>query len=180
MSTGHPLTEEQVSFIRRNFGNMTNQELADAAGCSKSAVCNVQKRFHLRKSAEHYHDAAIKAGKASSEARGGKALGITPEIIEKRVASYRKTFREEQVRYKWGFPQQTKIRVRKSPKPKIGQRSYLKSLGYILDEANCIAYYTDSTTRAVRMERNWSKKVKQYYHFKPYPEEQHGLEIHER
>lgn len=119
----------------------------------------------------------VKAGKASSIARGGdNSACYTPEAIAKRVANYKKTFREEQVRRKWGVHQLTKIKVLRQPKQKISQRSYLKHLGYVLDEQNCIAYWTDETTRAVKMERDWSKKIHQYYKFKPLYENEHQRE----
>lgn len=176
MSIGHPLTEEQVEFIRRNFANMRNQDLADAVGVSKSAVCNVQARYGLRKSKEHNSAMGAKAGRASNVARGGVAINITPEVIRKRVESYRKTYREERARWTFGLPLRTKIHVRLQPRRKCSQRSYLKKLGYILDEANNIAYYTESTTRAVRMERNWDGK-RNYYKFVPYPAPHESQEI---
>lgn len=171
MSIGHPMTDEQLAFILEHFANMRNQDISDAIGLSRSAICRVQKTYGLRKSKEHNHNMGVKAGKASSAARGGKALGITPEVVAKRVESYRRTFREERARAVFGLPQKTKIRVKKQPKRKCSQRSYLKSLGYILDEPNCVAYYTESTTRATRMERNWDKK-RNYYKFRPYEEHQ--------
>lgn len=171
MCFGKPLTEEQVLFIRRNFADMRNQDIADAVGVSKSTVSKVQREFHLRKSPEQRLKMLAKAGKASAEARGGQHPDITPDVIARRVASYKRTFREELIRVKWGLEQRTKIRVRKEPKGKRRQRSYLKSLGYILDEANCVAYYTPETTRAVKMERDWSKLFHQYYKFKPYEDE---------
>lgn len=112
----------------------------------------------------------VKAGKASAVARNGdNSCCYTPEAIAKRVETYKKTFREEQVRRKWGVHQLTKIKVLQQPKAKCSQRYYLKHLGYILDEPNCVAYYTDETTRAVKMERGWSKRIHNYYKFKPYP-----------
>ena len=171
MCTGHPLTEEQILFIRKNFADMRNQDIADALGVSKSAVSNIQKRFHLRKSPEQKRRMLVLAGKASAVARDNRPLNITPEVIAKRVESYKKTFREEQVRRKWGLLQRTKIKVLRQPKQKCSQRSYLKSLGYILDEKKCVAYYTEDTIRAVRMEKDWSKKIHQYYKFLPYEDE---------
>ena len=171
MGTGRPLTEEQVLFIRRNFADMKNQDIADALGVSKAAVSRVQKQFRLRKSPEQTHRMMVIAGRASAKARDYRPLNITPEVIAKRVASYRKTFREEQIRTKWGLEQLTRLHVRQQPKQKRSQRSYLKQMGYIIDEQNCIAYYTPETTRAVRMEADWSKKVHQYYKFKPYEDE---------
>jgi len=167
MPIGKPLTEEQIAFIRRNFATMRNQDIANALGISRSGVTNVQKIYHLRKSPEFASYLAVKAGKASNIARGGKALNITPEVIEKRVATYRRTLREERARVTFGLPQKTKAKVKRQPRRKCSQRAYLKKLGYILDEPNCVAYYTDNTTRAVRMERNWDGK-RNYYKFKPY------------
>jgi hypothetical protein len=59
------------------------------------------------------------------------------------------------------------MRVRQEPRAKRHQRSYLKSLGYILDEPNCVADYTPETTRVEKMERGWSKRIHNYYTFKP-------------
>ncbi len=168
MSTGHPLTEEQILFIRKNFANMRNQDIADALGISKSGVCRVQSLYGLRKSKEHNTRMAKKAGHASSVSRGGVALGITPEVIAKRVETYKHTLAVDRARRNWGLPQLTKAHVLRQPKQKRSQRCYLKSLGYILDEKNLIAYYTAETTRATVMERGNRKGVKYYYKFKPY------------
>lgn len=165
------MTEEQILFIRRNFADMRNQDIADALGVSKSAVSRIQKEFHLRKSPEQRRRMLAKAWLASVLTMGNKPLNITPEVIEKRVAHYKKTFREEQIRVKWGLEQLTKMRVRQEPRAKRHQRSYLKSLGYILDEPNCVAYYTPETTRAEKMERGWSKRIHNYYTFKPIEDE---------
>lgn len=174
---GKPLTKEQVAEVRRLFPDHTKQEIREMTGFGLSTIDRIQARFHLRKSQEHLHNMGVRAGKASSIARGGdNSACYTPEAIAKRVASYKRTFREEQVRRSWGIRQLTKIKVLRQPKQKVSQRSYLKSLGYILDEQNCIAYYTEETTRAVKMERNWSKRIHQYYKFKPYYEDEHQRE----
>ena len=171
-----PLTQEQIDLVRRLFPNHTKPELKELTGLGLSTIDRIQARYHLRKSPEHIHGMAVKAGRASNIARGGdNSCCYTPEVIAKRVESYKKTFREEQVRRRWGVHQLTKIKVLRQPKQKVSQRSYLKKLGYILDETNNIAYWTEETTRAVKMERDWSKKIHQYYKFKPY---QDGLEIH--
>ena len=175
MCFGHPLSEEQIAFVRKHFSDMRNQDLADAAGISKSSVSKIQKAFHLRKSPEQMNRMLAKAGRASVAVRDNRHIILTPEIIEKRVASYKKTFREELIRTKWGLEQLTKMKVRQEPRKKRRQRSYLKQLGYVLDEPNCTAYWTDNTTRAVRMEQYTDKKC--YYKFKPlYENEQHQRE----
>ena len=168
-----PLTQEQIDEVRRIFPHYTKQEIREMTGRGLSTIDRIQARYHLRKSPEHIHDMGVKAGKASNIARGGdNSCCYTPEVIAKRVESYKKTFREEQVRRKWGVHQLTKIKVLQQPKQKVSQRSYLKKLGYILDETNNIAYWTEETTRAVKMERDWSKKIHQYYKFMPYAEHQ--------
>lgn len=168
-----PLTKEQIAEVRRLFPNHTKTEIRERTGLGLSTIDRIQARFHLRKSPEHIHNMGVKAGRASSIARGGDNSSChTPEAIAKRVESYKRTFREEQVRRRWGIHQLTKIKVLRQPKQKVSQRSYLKQLGYILDEQNCIAYWTESTTRAIKMERDWSKKVHQYYKFMPYAEHQ--------
>lgn len=165
-----PLTKEQIDEVRRLFPDHTKQEIREMTGRGLSSIDRIQARFHLRKSPEHIHNMGVKAGKASNIARGGdNSACCTPEAIAKRVESYKKTFRAEQARRKWGIHQLTKIKVLKQPKEKCSQRYYLKHLGYILDEKNCVAYYTDETTRAVKMERGWSKRIHNYYKFKPYP-----------
>lgn len=167
-----PLTQEQIDLVRRLFPNHTKPELKAITGLGLSSIDRIQARYGLRKSPEHIHGMAVKAGKASAKARDYEPIHFTPEMLARRSATYRKTFREEQIRRKWGVHQLTKIKVLRQPKQKVSQRSYLKKLGYILDEPNCIAYWTEETTRAVKMERDWSKKVHQYYKFKPYAEHQ--------
>ena len=87
-------------------------------------------------------------------------------------AKRNQTIREEKARIAFGLPQRTKMRLIHQPRPKIDQRHYLKRLGYIIDEQDNIAYYTDTTKRAVRMEAGGKKKS--YFKFKRYeqPSEQ--------
>jgi len=162
------MTKEQIAFIRKNFSDMRNIDLAAAAGVSKSSVCRVQRMYHLRKSEAHNTLMGRKAGLASNESRGGVALNITPEVIAKRVETLKKTIRLERARVLFGLEQKTRLKVRKEPRPKRRQRCYLKQHGYIVDEQNNIAYWTESTVRAPIMEKG--KRNRQYYKFKPISE----------
>lgn len=160
------ITDEQIEFVRRNFANMRNIDLAEQAGVSLSTVCRIQGWYHLRKSREHNTRMGKKAGYASLEARGGaQVCEFTPEMIAKRVASYKKRVREERARVAFGLEQRTGIRVRKQPRPKRRQRCYLKQHGYIIDDVNIIAYWTDETERCPVMEKG--NRNRQYYKFKP-------------
>ena len=166
-----PMTPEQIAFIRRNFANMRNCDLAEQAGLSESSVCRVQQMYRLRKSAEHNTRMGRKAGLASLEARGGAQIcEFTPEIIAKRIASYKQTLREERARVLFGLNQKTRMKVKKEPRPKRRQRCYLKAHGYIIDKENNIAYWTEQTERAPIMEKG--NRNRQYYKFRPYEKPQ--------
>ena len=164
MSFQRTITDEQVLYIRKHFKNEKNQALADAVGVSRSTVTRIQQQYHLSKSPEYNHERLVRAGKASVVSRENKTLGLTPESIVKRIASYKKTFREERARATFGLPQRTKMKVNRQPTKKCHHRSYLKQLGYILDEENVIAYWTDDTVRAVKLEA----QPRLYYKFLPY------------
>ena len=168
MGTGHPLTEEQVLYIRKHYRDTTNKALAALVGCSRSTVCSIQRRYGLSKSEDHTHLMAVSSGHASAEARGGIALAeYTPEMIDRRTETYKKTFREERARIAFGLPRKTRIKASRQPKAKCDQRCYLKRLGYILDEREQVAYWTPQTKRS----RDIESRKKAYYKFKPYENE---------
>jgi len=165
MPTGHPLTEEQVLYVRRHFKDTTNRALAALVGCSTSTVSVIQRKYGLSKSEDHTHMMAVMAGTASLDARGGAALAeYTPEMIERRTATYKQHFREERARIAFGIPQKTKMKVSRQPRRKCDHRSYLKRLGYIIDDYNLIAYWTEETHRATVLEA----RPRQFYKFMPY------------
>lgn len=172
MPSGRKVTSEQLQFVIEHFANMTNYELCDATGLSRTTICRIQFKYKLRKSAEHYHNMGVRAGKASDKARGGKWPGMCQEVIDRRAATYRKTFQTEDLRYRWGLEQRTKIRLKKEPRRKHDQRVRLEKFGYIIDETNLVAYYTPGTHRATRLEavpRGTTKgSIKSYYDFRPY------------
>ena len=165
MGTGHPLTEEQVLYIRRHYKDTTNRALAALVGCARSTVCAIKKRYALSKSEEHAHLLAVQGGAASAEARGGIALAeYTPEMIERRTETYKRRFREEKARKAFGIPQKTRMKVARQPRRKCDHRAYLKRLGYIIDDENLIAYWTEETHRATVLEA----RPRQFYKFMPY------------
>lgn len=169
------ITEEQIEFVRKNFSDMTKGELAAAAGVSWTTVDRIQARYHLRKSSEHLHNMGVRAGKASSVSRGGKFIGNqTPEAIAKRSATYKETYRTEDMRVRWGLKQLTKIKLKHGCKRQQDQRWYLRQLGYIISDSERVAYYTDATRRATRLEKlsRGEKRgfMRCYYEFRQYQE----------
>ena len=88
------------------------------------------------------------------------------ERIQHAVEGRRRTYLNEKMRVMRGLPQQTKLKIRSQPRQLILDRSYLKSRGYILDEEKMVAYWTNTTRRAPRIE---SRPVR-YYSFAKYEE----------
>ena len=175
MSKGKKISQEIIDYVRRNFADKTGYELVAETGLSKSTINRIQARYKLRKSKAHLHDVGVRAGKASNIARGGDSPACyTPEAKAKRVATYKETLRKEEMRVKWGLTQKTKIRLRHGPKSKADQKSYLNKKGYVIDENKLIAYYTEETKRAKRLEKcprgMRIGNMRAYYSFKPYGE----------
>ena len=165
------LPVEVVAYVIEHFKDTDNMTLASEAGCSPSSVNHIQRRFNLKKTKEHLHSEYSKSGKKTMELYGTPP--ITREAIQRRADTFNRMYREEKARFTFGLPKRTNIRVRREPRAKQQQRSYLRSLGYIIDGNNNIAYWTPETKRAVRMEAYTKKKC--YYKFKPY-EYQHQRE----
>lgn len=170
---GKRLTEEQINAVIRLFPNHTKNEIHELTGVGFSSIDRIQAGYGLRKSPEHLHNMGVRAGKASNIARGGDSSACyTPEAIAKRVATYKKTYQIEDMRVRWGFEQRTKIRLKHGLKQAQDQAWYLRSLGYIIDGKNFIAYWTAETHRAARLESlgrgNARGPIHCYYDFKPY------------
>ena len=102
----------------------------------------------------------FKAGVTSVERLGKRR---ERKRIERSAESRRKTFREEKARALFGVPRRTGLRVVREPRGKTCQRWYLRKRGYIIDEANLIAYWTDETRRATILE----KRPRRWYWFRP-------------
>ena len=173
MPVGHRLTREQVDYIRDNFSDKTNYQLCEETGLSRSTIYRVQRIYNLHKYDEHIHNMGVRAGKASDLARGGIPINTnTPECIAKRVASYKKRVYIENLRYKYGLEQKTKIRIMKVCRRASSQRNNLLRRGYIIDDVNKVAYWTPETQRTTRLERlkrgETKGHYKSFYDFMPY------------
>lgn len=194
MSKKIVLTPEQEQYLRDNYATVIHHTLCKHLGVSVRTLVRMakarglvkdmeaiegQKRERISAALQHLSRIGkIKCsgpenGKATRFKNGFRAKELFgeekfAEMHRKAAEARRKTLREERARVSFGLPQKTKLRVKRQPRRKIYQRYYLKRLGYILDEANNIAYYTDATHRATVLEL----RPKRFYTFKPYAEHQ--------
>ena len=76
------------------------------------------------------------------------------ERIRKSAASRKATRLNEVIRIRRGLPQLTRLRLRPLPKEAYVERYYLLKRGYILDDAQLVAYWTPDTLRCPRKEAN--------------------------
>lgn len=184
------LTPEQEEWLDANFATVIHHTICETLGISKRSLIRIarerglvkdmkaiegQRRERLSKSLRRSIAMARRKETGSANGvgtrfkKGYKAIDFFGEEkfreMHKKAAETRKRhFTEDQIRYRWGLPQKSRMRVSNQPRQKIQDRCYLKMRGYIMDEANCIAYWTPETRRATRMEA----RPRRFYSFKPY------------
>ena len=185
------LTPEQERWLKAHFRHTRNEEIGERLGISQSSLHRFARELGLTKTRQFMRkvqrNAADKAkeshlrngtyppkgfiipGSEAHRFRKGEApvvrIGKVRERrrIEKSAESLRKTRREEKARALFGVPRKTRLRVVREPKGKTELRWYLKSRGYILDECELIAYWTEDTRRAKILE----KRPRRWYRFRP-------------
>ena len=185
------LTPEQERWLVAHFKHTKNEEIGERLGISQSSVHRFARELELTKTKQFMRKVqknTSERAKASHLMNGTyppkgyriprseefqfkkgvtniQRLGKAGERkrVEKSAASRRKTFKVERARKLFGLPQQTKLRVMREPRGKTCHRWYLKKRGYILDEKELIAYWTEDTRRATILE----KRPRQWYKFKP-------------
>lgn len=162
------LSDEQLAYLAEHYHDTPNEELAQKLGISIHTI-NTRRTRHGWKKDEAYlkkvrHETAVK-----NEA--WKRLNVSQNHW-KGIATRNKIYEAERARIRWGLPQLTKRHFRTESREKQVQRSYLKRLGYIIDDVKLIAYYTPETHRARRLERveRGVRKgtIKPYYTFLPW------------
>lgn len=191
------LTPEEEKYLRDNYATTLNRDIvkhlktsprtlarwARAMGLIKDMnAIEAQRRILISKCVRHaiaihsfkYHPennlkGRFKPGYNAREFFGEEKFN---EMHRKTVESRKRTYAEERARATFGLPQKTKLRVKKQPRKKIEDRYYLKRHGYIIDNAENIAYYTEDTVRAYKLEAG----PKRYFSFKPYPYAEHQRE----
>ena len=174
------LTPEQEAWLVKHFRNTKNDILMEKLGLKFSTFHRLVRQLGLKKTKQFMkkcQKATSEAAKASHVANGtyppkGYRIPRSEEFQykqggkpwdrcgrrkwnkarKKAAETWKETFKEDRCRRRWGLPQKTKLHVRQTPRQRILDRSYLKKRGYILDEANIIAYWTPETRRATRLE----------------------------
>lgn len=163
------LSKEGIRYLIENYPMTHNEELARKLGVSVWGIKSCAYKHKLRKSPEFI-----------SELRSRIAVKHdctsqlnTPEAIEKRARSYRRTIETEKARINFGIEQKTKLHFRNEPRERLLQRNRLERLGYVIDKDKLIAYYTPETRRAVRLEKlkrgTATKSMRTFYDFRPMP-----------
>ena len=77
------------------------------------------------------------------------------EATKKKIsASMKERYRRERLRFKWGLPQKTCMRVAlRRNKQAENKRKILRRKGYVIERGSKIAYITPGTTRSALVER---------------------------
>jgi len=191
------LTPEEEKYLRENYATTLNRDIVQHLHTSKRTLSRWSKALGLVKDMDAIEgQRRVLVSKLARQAlalrgyRGHPENGINArfkpgynareffgeekfnEMHRKTVEARKRTYAEERARVTFGLPQKTKMRVKRQPRRKIYQRYYLKRHGYILDEAENIAYFTEETIRAVKLEA----QPKRFYSFKPYPYAEHQRE----
>jgi hypothetical protein len=180
-------TDEQIAWVKEHFPDTLNAEICEYLDCSETVLRLLARSLGLEKSEAHKQRRQDKALKGirryflthkptdnSAHLRqycfkpgnDPRTFGGFQDGLKRGHAKRNQTIREEKARIAFGLPQRTKLHLKSQPRKKIDQRHYLKGRGYIIDNENNIAYYTDQTARAVKLETG----PKRYFSFAPLPE----------
>lgn len=174
------LTQEQLEWLKENFGSTKNQELANELGTSPRSITRMARELGLWKTKEFISAMqrnASEHGARVNRANGGNA-GTKNLLVygkayrfkagesnrdrmseeafkemNRRIGESRKeTFRKEKRRVLFGLEQKTGLRVVQCQKEKISLRNNLRKHGYEIARASNEAIVSDNTRRSAIME----------------------------
>ena len=174
------LTQEQLEWLKENFGSTKNQKLANELGTSPRSITRMARELGLWKTKEFISAMqrnASEHGARVNRANGGNAgtknlllygkayrfrAGESnkdrmseeafKEMHRKIGESRKKTFRKEKRRVLFGLEQKTRLRVVQCTREKICLRSNLRKRGYEIARASNESLITASTHRSEVME----------------------------
>ena len=168
------ITTEQVKLMSSLYPDHTNEEIASVIGISPSTIRVYVTRYGWRKSQEY-----ISRLNREKALKHGTSHLNTPEGIAKRSKTRHEYYVRDKSRLSCGLPRKTRLQIRTESRKKMMQRNRLERMGYVIDNINMVAYWTERTQRAVRLERIPRRQKKgtimPYYDFCPIsekPEEQ--------
>ena len=175
------LTQEQLEWLKEDFGSTKNQELANELGTSPRSITRMARELGLWKTKEFIsamqrnaseHGARVNRanggnagaknlliyGKAyqfkKGERQKDKMSAEAFDAMHRHIGEQRKkTFKAEKRRVIFGLEQKTKLRVVQAPKEKICLRNGLRKKGYEIARASNEAFITAATHRSEVMER---------------------------
>lgn len=174
------LTQEQLEWLKENFGSTKNQELANELGTSPRSITRMARELGLWKTKEFISAMqrnASEHGARVNRANGGNA-GTKNLLVygkayrfkagesnrdrmseeafkemNRRIGESRKeTFRKEKRRVLFGLEQKTGLRVVQCQKEKISLRNNLRKHGYEIARTSNEAIVSDNTRRSAIME----------------------------
>ena len=166
------LRPDQLDWLVKHFKDRENEFLAYKLGISETSLHRLARRYGLQKSKAFLKARSQDGGRTSIYYHRKRDDGFIPKKgdpvrpgSEKawfragvrsvdRIGSRAATRMNEAIRLRRGLPQLTKLRIRTLPKEAYAERYYLRKRGYILDNAQLVAYWTPDTLRCPRKEAN--------------------------
>lgn len=191
----HELSDEQVAYLRDNYSDTRNIDLANALGCGLRTVNRLCARYGIdvRKSDEFMaktQRVASQRAAASIRANGCTCPDAVKErlkltqfkpghnMYERMTTEQRKArdakissarqalIRSERRRILFGLPQRSRLRLVSRPRSVASARLNMrKRLGYEIERASMEVYITEGTIRSELVEAN-AKKLGFRFHFK--------------
>lgn len=186
------LTPKQEAWLVKHFCHRKNEECARHLGISPRSVVRLARSLGLSKTSRFLAKCQRSAAEAAQRSHllngtyppkgfiiprseenrfkpgvtSRERLGARKERarVQKSAESRRETMRKERIRVKWGLEQKTNLRIVAQTRRHITLRNYLKGRGYIIDDEDRKAYYTDETRRGKVVEQ----RLAPYYTAEPY------------
>ena len=174
------LTQEQLEWLKENFGSTKNQELANELGTSPRSITRMARELGLWKTKEfisamqrNASEHGARVNRANGGNAGTKNLLVYGKAYRFKAGesnrdrmseeafkemnrwigeSRKETFRKEKRRVLFGLEQKTGLRVVQCQKEKISLRNNLRKHGYEIARASNEAIVSDNTRRSAIME----------------------------
>ena len=185
MADKHIFTEEDIQYLKENYATTKNKYIRARLGIGHSLLHRVAVELGLKKRPDYAKEFAKKI------ANDGRSKNRpTPEAMEKSHSLHRERLKDEDYRAWWrqrcsegmkqllkaekrrvafGLEQKSNRKVTRMRRYKQMLRTYMRSLGYVIERGSSVVYYTDTTERrpkreetaikyGMKIERLWNKQ----------------------